>query len=347
MGSHGVDHLDLTRAAPDVCTQQLVQSRDEIDRRLGAGCKHFAYTWGRSNARLRALVSQCGYRYAAGGVHGPIRPGFEPMNFPRINVSRDYSLDDFKADRAGRLGLSRLAAAREGVAYVRVLINAISIKEGGSLVVLTRLLHAMVARRPDIEWHAAVHPGVARESLLPPAVVPWAFPWIERSPLHLVLWYEIALPRLVRRLRADVLFSQTNYLPRRAVGCPSLLLEQHAGHFSEDFRQRMERDLGRRPSIWAWRRKDAWVRHSVRMATRVTVQTAALANEIHLQANVPNDRIDVVPHGPGLVAQADQAEDAAASASPGEWAMSPSSACRRTSKRRCARIASCLPWAMT
>ncbi len=97
VGSHGVDHLDLTRAAPDVCTQQLVESREEIDRRLGAGCKHFAYTWGRSNARLRALVSQCGYRSAAGGVHGPIRPGFEPMNFPRINVSRDYSLDDFKA----------------------------------------------------------------------------------------------------------------------------------------------------------------------------------------------------------------------------------------------------------
>ncbi len=132
------------------------------------------------------------------------------------------------------------------------------------------------------------------------------FPWMERSPLHLVLWYEIALPRLVRRLHADVLFSQTNYLPRRAVGCPSLLLEQHAGHFSEDFRQRMERHLGRRPAIWAWRRKDAWVRHSVRMATRVTVQTAALANEIHLQADVPNDRIDVVPHGPGLVAQADR-----------------------------------------
>lgn len=97
LGSHGADHLDLTRAPADVCTQQLVGSRDEIERRLGVGCTHFAYTWGRSNRRLRALVAQCGYRYAAGGVHGPVRAGFDPMNFPRINVSRDYSLEDFKA----------------------------------------------------------------------------------------------------------------------------------------------------------------------------------------------------------------------------------------------------------
>ena len=60
-------------------------------------CVHFAYPWGRSTTQLRALVTQCGYRYAAGGEHGPVRPGFDPLAFPRINVSRNYSLEDFKA----------------------------------------------------------------------------------------------------------------------------------------------------------------------------------------------------------------------------------------------------------
>ena len=199
-----------------------------------------------------------------------------------------------------------MGAACEGPAFVKVLINAISIKEGGSRVVLTRLLRAMAAQRPDVEWHAALHPRVVRESPLPQTVVPWAFPWVQSSPLHLMYWYEIALPRLIRRLNADILFSQTNYLPRRRLDCPSLLLEQHAGHFSAEFQRLMECELGRWPSIWAWRSKNAWVRSSVHVATRVTVQTAALANAIHVHAKVPHDRIDVVPHGPGLVSHANR-----------------------------------------
>lgn len=188
---------------------------------------------------------------------------------------------------------------------MKVLINALSIKEGGSLVVLTRLSDAMIIRRSDIEWHAVIDPGVARRSPLPPAVTAWRFPWVERSPAHLLYWYEVTLPRLIGRLDADVLFSQTNYLPRRSLACPTLLLEQHAGHFSAEFQRLMERELGSRSSIWGWRRKGAWVRRSVRGATRVTVQTAALARAIGEQAQVPADRIDVIPHGPGLVSPAD------------------------------------------
>jgi len=189
---------------------------------------------------------------------------------------------------------------------VKVLVNAISIKEGGSLVVLTKMLHAMITRRSDIEWHAAVDRGVAGKSLLPPSVTAWTFPWVERSPAHLLYWYEVTLPRLARRLGADVVFSQTNYLPRRSMGCPTLLLEQHAGHFSAEFQRLMEQELASKTMIWSWRRKSAWVRNSVRKATRVTVQTAALARAISEQAMVPGDCIDVVPHGPGLVAPADR-----------------------------------------
>lgn len=200
-----------------------------------------------------------------------------------------------------------MGAACEGLDFVKVLVNAVSIKEGGSLVVLGHLLGAMAVQRPDIEWHAAIHPVAARNSILPEAVKCWTCPWIDRSPAHLIYWYEIALPRLVRRLGADLLFSQTNYLPRRRMACPTLLLEQHAGHFSAEFKQLMERSLGGWLSIRAWRRKDAWVRNSVRTANRVIVQTSALAKAIHEQAHVPEERLDVVPHGPGLVTHADQA----------------------------------------
>ena len=97
LGSHGVDHLDLSRESPDTCRDQLVRSRDEITRRTENGCAHFAHPWGRSTPQLRALVSECGYLFAAGGLHGPVPSNFDPLEFPRINVDRDYSLDDFKA----------------------------------------------------------------------------------------------------------------------------------------------------------------------------------------------------------------------------------------------------------
>lgn len=97
IGSHGVDHLDLTGTSSAVAEHQLVRSRDEIERRLRFECRHFAYTWGRSTHQLRSLVARSGYLDAAGGRHGPLRPGFDLMAFPRINVAREYSLDDFKA----------------------------------------------------------------------------------------------------------------------------------------------------------------------------------------------------------------------------------------------------------
>ena len=59
------------------------------------------------------------------------------------------------------------------------------------------------------------------------------FPWAERSPLHLFYWYEVTLPGLVKRLRPNVLFSQTNYLPHRPLECPTLLLEHPYRQFEE------------------------------------------------------------------------------------------------------------------
>ena len=48
------------------------------------------------------------------------------------------------------------------------------------------------------------------------------------------------------------------------------------------------------------------MRNSVQKADRVIVQTSALAAAIHAQAQVPEERLEVVPHGPGLVAHAER-----------------------------------------
>lgn len=184
---------------------------------------------------------------------------------------------------------------------MRVLLNAVSVKEGGPLTVLLRLLEAMIALDPAVEWHVVVHPEVS--NLLPKVRSQrrLLFPWADRTPAHLLFWYNWILPSLVRRFRPDILFSQTNYLPHRPVTCPTLLLEQHAGHFSGKFQQLMEASLGNWPAKIAWRFKTSWVRQSVKLATLLTVQTQSLANAVVEQTGVPHERIRAIPHGPGLV----------------------------------------------
>jgi glycosyltransferase involved in cell wall biosynthesis len=181
---------------------------------------------------------------------------------------------------------------------VKVLINAASIKEGGSRVVLTRLLSAMHKGRPDIEWVVAAHPScipVKRDDHI--TWIPVS--WLDRSPIHVMAWYEFVLPSLLTKCGADVLFSQTNYLPFRRISRPTMLLIQHAGHFSAEFNRRMRESVGPVGRFF-WHQKRRWVRGSAIRATLLTVQTAALADAISAQTERRRDHIVVIPHGPGL-----------------------------------------------
>lgn len=178
---------------------------------------------------------------------------------------------------------------------MRVLLNAISIKEGGSLVVLHNLLHHMAVQRPDIQWFIAANPSVRIELGV----------MVEVGDVDdcagVIDWYIRGLSRAAKLHRVDVILSLTNYLPLGSTPCPTVLLEQHAGHFSNVYdRLQMARCgfLGK----CAWRLKTMWVERSVRRATILTVQTAALADAIARQTGRLRDSIRVVPHGPGVVA---------------------------------------------
>jgi glycosyltransferase involved in cell wall biosynthesis len=191
-------------------------------------------------------------------------------------------------------------AAHSAKVRLNILINAASIKEGGSKVVLLRLLEEFTRLRPQDSWYVAVHPLMATALPEHPAVFPIPVAAAARSPLHLRLWYETSLLRLIGTHHVDLVFSQTNYLPSRRLACPTLLLVQHAGHFSKVFRSRMALESRSALKRLAFRATGRWVRRSVKAASRVTVQTSALATEILYDVGVPAERMVVIPHGPGL-----------------------------------------------
>jgi len=184
---------------------------------------------------------------------------------------------------------------------LNILINAVSIKEGGSSVVLLRLLEEFVRLRPGFRWYVAVHPSMAAALPSHPEIIARPVGAAARSPAYLRLWYEHGLPKLVRDCEIDLVFSQTNYLPTRSLGVPTLLLVQHAGHFSDEFHALMAQEPQSRIRNWVFKVTGRWVCRSVAAASAVTVQTSALAQAILCAVDVPRERLSVVPHGPGLV----------------------------------------------
>lgn len=182
---------------------------------------------------------------------------------------------------------------------MRVLVNAVSIKEGGPRVVLVKLLRHMAAHCPDIEWYVAAPQQLSADLDRAPKTTHLAVD-VDRSFIRLLKWYEFDLSAAARRWRADVVFSVTNYLPFRRMPWPTLLLEQHAGHFSAEFDRLTQQAASSAVERWLWWGKSGWVRNSVRSATVLTVQSTALAHAI-CGATGRRERVHVIPHGPGWV----------------------------------------------
>jgi len=182
---------------------------------------------------------------------------------------------------------------------LNVLINAISIKEGGSLVVVRKLISEFAKAKPDYTWFVAV----CRENLLDNEnllsnVNVLIFPWAEKSAFHLWYWYEFIVSKLIKEIDISLLYSLTNYLPRKSLSIPTILLVQHAGHFSKEFDDLMIKDMSLLQRL-LWSYKKMWVKQSIKNTNTLTVQTKSLANLIN-QAQLDISQISVISHGPGL-----------------------------------------------
>lgn len=189
-----------------------------------------------------------------------------------------------------------------GIDMTTIVINAVSVREGGALVVLRELLAVMTLLRPDWHWHVTTNVA-ARPQL--PAFNNTHFHVYPESQLagwRIRYWYETELRSLVFETGADLLFSQTNYLPLRTLPCPSLLLIQHAGHFSRLFCELTEQKLTSYLAILGWRMKGYWVRASAKRATCLIVQTKALALDISKATGMELSTITVIAHGSGILA---------------------------------------------
>jgi peptidoglycan/xylan/chitin deacetylase (PgdA/CDA1 family) len=95
VGSHGVEHLDLSRLPRADIDYQVTTSKRDIEMRLHNQCVHFSYPWGRFNREVTEVLQSAGYRYAASGRHAPFCGHDLAFEIPRINIMKEYTAEDF------------------------------------------------------------------------------------------------------------------------------------------------------------------------------------------------------------------------------------------------------------
>lgn len=183
----------------------------------------------------------------------------------------------------------------------KILINAITIKEGGGAVVLKKLLDAMCLETKNIFWFVVIDENLLKDIQSNDQVKVLTFPWTKKSSIHLWYWYEFFLPKIVEKLSVDVVFSQTNMLSKRSLRCPELLLVHHAGYFSDEYEKLYFEYYSGWKSKLAWIIRKHAISSSLKKGNLITVQTEALAENINKKLNIDKNKITIISHGPGLV----------------------------------------------
>jgi peptidoglycan/xylan/chitin deacetylase (PgdA/CDA1 family) len=112
IGSHSVSHPHLPELSDDELRHELVDSREEIEARVGQPCRFLAYPYGDNDARVRLAARRAGY-IAAYTLRGGW-PRADPFALPRVDIYRRDRLYRFlaKVSPAGRPVAAALHAIR-------------------------------------------------------------------------------------------------------------------------------------------------------------------------------------------------------------------------------------------
>jgi peptidoglycan/xylan/chitin deacetylase (PgdA/CDA1 family) len=106
IGSHSVHHEDMAQTTHDHARQELLASKEALEKHVGRAVKWFAYPFGgRQNFTpdLLPLVSEAGYRGCFSGFGGFAYPGMRGQIIPRVPVPCFKSLLNLELHLAGCL----------------------------------------------------------------------------------------------------------------------------------------------------------------------------------------------------------------------------------------------------
>jgi peptidoglycan/xylan/chitin deacetylase (PgdA/CDA1 family) len=84
--AHTATHRHLNRIPSAEARQELAQSKDALEQKLGKPMTTLCYPYGSHDATTVALAQECGYQMAVTTEFGRVRMGDDPLRLPRISV---------------------------------------------------------------------------------------------------------------------------------------------------------------------------------------------------------------------------------------------------------------------
>ncbi len=119
-GSHGINHVFLTKQSNSIARREIESSKKELEDRLGQPINFFSYPYGDYNDRIMNIVREAGYKAAFSLRPELLRTGYANIYktayaLPRIAI---YLLDHMGAFKA------KIGCARNGsLPYMQKLKN--------------------------------------------------------------------------------------------------------------------------------------------------------------------------------------------------------------------------------
>jgi glycosyltransferase involved in cell wall biosynthesis/peptidoglycan/xylan/chitin deacetylase (PgdA/CDA1 family) len=86
IGAHGIHHLDLRAAHPDLRHREICESRSALARLLGQIVEGFAYPFGAVDHQVLELARSAGYQFAVGNEARALGQDDDPLRLPRLPV---------------------------------------------------------------------------------------------------------------------------------------------------------------------------------------------------------------------------------------------------------------------
>lgn len=95
LGAHTMTHQKLTEITDDEARSEIQESRDEIEKIIGAPITSFAYPFGKFGYREEKMVADSGFMFAfaADDSHGRTHEDF--LALPRVTVGEHTTLKSF------------------------------------------------------------------------------------------------------------------------------------------------------------------------------------------------------------------------------------------------------------
>lgn len=96
IGSHGMNHRDLTTASPDEIQQEVHDSKIKLENTLDITVESFAYPSGLYNAGIETEVAKAGYSTGFTTDEKLLRRTTDCLTCPRLKMSNQLTVDELK-----------------------------------------------------------------------------------------------------------------------------------------------------------------------------------------------------------------------------------------------------------